>query len=246
MRALVLLLPLAVAFAGDTAPLEDAAKQWASESPDVRDIASRTVAVELRRQLAPILDAMRSDDPEVRRRARAALESLLPPRPPEPEPQEQQQWQGRVLIFNNAGVGGAAGAPQALRVILNAQGQAVLVQDQGEAQQLKAKGIAGQPVDDPVMREQLCLAEGRGFAVTAVDAGSDAERLGIKARDILLSMDGHPVKQGGEVLKALAAPKPEIHLLRRGKLVTLGGKEVEGEALGHPMNQGREAAGEGR
>lgn len=229
MRALILLLPLAVAFAGDTAPLEEAAKQWASESPDVRDIASRTVALELRRELAPILAAMRSDDPEVRRRARAALESLLPPRPPEPQPQEQQQWQGRVLVFNNAG-GGGAGAPQALQVILNAQGQAVLVQDQGEQQQLKAKGLAGQPVDDPIMREQLCLAEGRGFAVTAVDAGSDAERLGIKARDILLSMDGHPVKQGAEVLKALAAPKPEINLLRRGKLVTLGGKEGEGVA----------------
>ncbi len=221
MRALILLLPLAVALAGDALPLEEATKQWASESAEDRDAASRTVAIHLQRQLAPVLDALRSDDPEVRRRARSALEALLPPRPPEPPAPEQAQ--GQVLVINNAG-----GVARQLRVVLNAQGQAVLVHDQGEQQQLMAKGITGMPVDDPVMREQLGLAEGRGFAVTAMDARSDAGRLGIQARDILISIDGRPVKQWAEVLKGLVARSPEIKLLRRGKLVTLGAREGVG------------------
>ncbi len=240
MRALVLLLPLAVALAGDAAPLDTAAKRWASDFAEERDAASRDVAVHLHRELAPLVAALGSPDPEVRRRARAAIESLLPPRPPEPPPPEQQWGGGRVVRVVNRG------ANQQIRFVLNAQGQMVLVQDEGEMQQLQAKGIAGMPVDDPVMRDQLCLAEGRGFAVTAVDARSEAERLGIKAKDILISIEGRPVMQPADVLKGLGARAPEVKLLRKGKLVTLGAKEGVGEALGQPMTQGREAAGEGK
>ena len=77
-------------------------------------------------------------------------------------------------------------------------------------------------------REQLVLAEGRGFAVFSVEPRGDAERLGILANDILLSIDGRPVKQAAELLKALEARAPAITLLRRGKLLTLGAKEGEG------------------
>ncbi len=227
MRALILLLPLTLALAADPAPLESAAKQWASDSAEERDAASRAVALHLHRELAPILAAMQSPDPEVRHRARAALEALLPPRPPEPPAPEPQWIRGRVRI-NQAG-------GQNARFILNAQGQiGLLVHDQGEMEQLQRKGIAGVPVDDPVMRDQLCLAEGRGFAVSAVDARSDAERLGIRAKDILISMDGRPVMQTAEVLKGLAARSPEIKVLRRGKLVTLGQKEE-----GVPAGEGK-------
>lgn len=227
MRALILVLPVAIALAGDTAPLENATKQWASDSAEERDRGSRAVAQHLQRELAPIVAAMGSPDPEVRRRARAALEGLLPPRPPEPPAAEPQQQWGRVIINQN-------GAQQ-IRLILNAQGQMILAQpDQGEIQQLKANGIMGVPVDDLLLRDQLCLAEGRGFGVIGVDAGSNAARLGIEARDILISIDGRHVKQPGEVLKGLGARSPEIKLLRRGKLITLGAIEGEG------------AAGEGR
>lgn len=229
MRALILFLPAAIALAGDTAPLENAARQWASDSAEERDAGSRAVAQYLQRELAPVVAAMRSPDPEVRRRARAALESLLPPQPPEPQvPELQPQMAAVRLIVNQNGA-------QQIRFVLNAQGQMVLVQgDQGEAQQLQAKGITGMPVDDPILRDQLCLAEGRGFAVTAVEARTDAARLGIEVRDILISIDGHPVKQPAEVLKGLSARLPVIKLLRHGKLLTLGALEEEG------------AAGEGR
>jgi hypothetical protein len=229
MRALILLLPLAVAFAGDTSPIEAATRRWASDSAEDRDAASRLVAIHLRRELAPVVAALRSSDPEVRRRARSAIESLLPPRPPEPPVLDEPLVAGQVIILNNAGGGGGG----LLQVRVNAKGRAVFV-DAGEAEQLKAKGISGQPVDDPVMREQLVLAEGRGFAVFAVEPRSDAERLGIAANDILISIDGRPVKQAGEVLKALEARAPAITLLRRGKLLKLGFKEAEGAPASAP------------
>ncbi len=225
MRALILLLPLAVAFGGDLPPLEEATKRWASDSAEERDAASRLAGIHIRRELAPIVEALEASDPEVRRRARAAIESLLPPRPPEPPAQEGVELAQQVIVINNAGGGGA------LQVRLNANGRAVLV-DAGEVEQLKAKGISGAPVDDPVMREQLVLAEGRGFAVLSVDPRSDAERLGIRANDILLSIDGRPVKRAAEVLKALEARAPGITLLRRGKLTTLLAKDGEGARAG--------------
>jgi hypothetical protein len=228
MRALILLLPLTLALAADPAPLQSAAKQWASDSAEERDAASRAVVLHLNRELAPIVAAMRSPDPEVRHRARAALEALLPPRPPEPPaPEPQPQWGGGRAFIKQAG-------GQNVRFVLNAQGQMILMHDQGEMEQLKAKGITGMPVADPVMRDQLGLARGRGFAVAAVDRRSEAERLGIQAMDILISMDGRPVMQSEEVLKGLAARSPEIKLLRRGKLITLGKKEE-----GVPAGEGK-------
>jgi S1-C subfamily serine protease len=122
------------------------------------------------------------------------------------------------------------GNQQQLRVIFNGQGQAVLVQDEGEMQRLKEKGITGVPVTDPVLRDQLRLAEGRGFAVTAVDLRSDAAKLGIEARDILISIDGRPVMQADELLKGLGARLPEIKLLRKGQIVALGAREGVGAA----------------
>jgi hypothetical protein len=215
MRAMILCLPLAVALAGDADSLAEAVKRWASESADEREAASRAVCRQLERDLAPVLSAMRSDDPEVRRRARSALESLLPRPVEEPAAAPPQ-----VALL------GGGGNAQ-LRLVVR---QAAFVPEdaQPEVRELKAKGLSGHPVDDPLLREHLNLAEGRGFAVTGVDAGSDAERLGLKPRDILLSVDGRPVKQVAEVLKALAAKNPPVRLLRRGKLVDLPAREGEG------------------
>jgi C-terminal processing protease CtpA/Prc len=220
MRAMILLLLVSLALAAAPA-LENAPKLWASDSAEERDAASRAVAEHLARELQPLLAAMKSPDPEVRRRARAALEALLPPKPPEPPVPELPQQAVARIIINNQGA-------QQMRFALNAQGQMVLMQDQGEMQQLQAKGITGTPVEDPVMREQLSLAEGRGFAVIAVAPRSEAARLGIESLDILVSIDGRPVKQAAEVLKGLGARSPEIKIMRRGKMVTLGVKEGEG------------------
>ncbi|HEX5135961.1 MAG TPA: PDZ domain-containing protein [Planctomycetota bacterium] len=226
MRALILLLPLTVAFAGGDSPLEEATRRWKSDSAEEREAASRFVAIHIRRELAPLVRALASDDPEVRHRAQAAIEALLPPRPPQPPEEREPEIAGRqVLIFNN--VGGGNGNIQA-RVVVNARGRMVIMEDAEEVEKLREKGITGMSVDDPVMREQLVLADGRGFAVTAVERRSEADRLGLCDNDILISIDGQPVKQAGDVLKALGKQPSEIVLLRRGKLSKLGGKESEG------------------
>jgi S1-C subfamily serine protease len=64
--------------------------------------------------------------------------------------------------------------------------------------------------------------------VTAVGPRSEAARLGIEALDILISIDGKPVKQAVEVVRGLGARSPEIKVLRRGKLVRLGGEGASG------------------
>jgi hypothetical protein len=224
MRAMILLLPLAVAFAGEILPLDKATLLWSSDSAEDRDAGSHFVAIHLRRDLAPLLKALEDNDPEVRRRARTAIESLLPPGPPQPPmPQEAAQQQAGQVVFLN----GANGQLQG-QIIVNARGRLVIAQDGGEMQQLQEKGINGIPADDPLLRQHLRLAEGRGFIIHTVQPRSDADRLGLRAFDILLSIDGRPVKQPGEVLKALAARAPSITLLREGKIVKAGVVEGEG------------------
>lgn len=223
MRALILLLPLAVAFAGDVSPLEEATRRWSSDDSEEREGASRFVVSHLRRELGPLVKALESPDPEVRRRARTAIESLLPPRPPEPPLPQEMQLAQRMVVINNAGGNGV--------VQVRVRGgnlQGLLVEHGQEAQDLQAKGLQGAPAHDPVLREHLGLAEGRGFVVTDVEAGGLADKLGIRARDILLSIDDRPVMQAADVLRALAARAPKITLLRRGKVTHVGVVDVEG------------------
>jgi hypothetical protein len=226
MRALILFLPLCAALAGDTSPLAEATRQWRSDSADDRDEASRVVRAHLERELKPLLEALKADDPEVRRRARTALEGLLPERPADEMPAGEEAGWGQVMFF---GGGGQGGGNQQIRVVVQANGQVMFVQQElAEVQALKAKGITGQPVDDPLLRDQLRLAEGRGFAVTDIDAQSEADKLGLRPRDILLAVGGRPVKQAADVAEGLKVPNPEIRLLRRGEVLVLAGKGREG------------------
>jgi S1-C subfamily serine protease len=52
----------------------------------------------------------------------------------------------------------------------------------------------------PGIAERLGLAEPRGFLVMDVVAGSPAEKAGIKAGDQDATIDGVPVKLGGDVI----------------------------------------------
>ena len=86
MRLTVLLLVLFCMpiSAGDRNPLEDAIGAFASDEFAVRQGATREVRKYLAEVLAPLLSAMKSSDPEVARRARGAVEALLPGRHEEP------------------------------------------------------------------------------------------------------------------------------------------------------------------
>ena len=67
---LALCLPLS---AGDADVLNAAVKSFESESGAVRQNASKAVRRYLEQELAPLIKAMKSEDPEVARRARDAL-----------------------------------------------------------------------------------------------------------------------------------------------------------------------------
>jgi len=213
MRALILLLPLSVALAAGGSPLDDAARRWASDSVDEREAASRAVARHLERELAPLVEAMRSEDPEVRLRAEGALEAFLPRRPREEAPPADPDG-GQMIV-----VGQGAGGGQ-IRLVVAANGQ-IVVQQQAD-DPLKAHGLEGKPVDDELLRVHLGLAAGRGFGVTAVEGDSAAAKLGLKRHDILFSIDGRPVMRADEVSQALKLHPAEVKVLRRGEVLALG------------------------
>jgi len=80
MRCVPVLLVLLVAFsfAGEKSPLEVLVERFGSTNLLERDAASRAARVEVTRLLKPLLDALNDPDPEVRRRAKAAILMELP------------------------------------------------------------------------------------------------------------------------------------------------------------------------
>jgi len=229
MRALgfllLLLLPLA---AGETDALARAVAKFNSDDAGEREAASKAVRKHVQAELAPLLVALESNDPEVSRRAREAIASLLPEKKKEEEPEASGHAGGNVVI----GIGGARGrAIQNLRFILrgNKKGQFVFVQggDGKQTSALRKYGVEGYAIEDALVRRQLQLADGRGFAVSKVLPGTAAARLGLQTHDVVLSVRGRPVRGADQVLKALGKKETwnglEMRILRAGKLVTLGG-----------------------
>jgi serine protease Do len=81
-------------------------------------------------------------------------------------------------------------------------------------------GLGVQPLT-PDLAEALNLRDTRGVLVSRVNPDSPAERAGIRAGDVLLSMDGAPLQDGGHYRNRAALAKPGsqvgIGLLREGR-----------------------------
>lgn len=226
MRALgfllLLLLPLS---AGETDRLARAVARFNSDYAAERDAASQTVRELLQAELGPLLAALKSDDPEVSRRARRAIASLLPPGREEQEAAERSAAGGGNMII---GFGGAANRQFRVIVKQGKGGQIMFLQggDQKQNEALRKFGLEGDSIDDTLVRRQLQLAAGRGFGVTKVLAGTSAARLGLKAYDIILSIGDRPVQRLDKVLQALGKKEAwgdlRMTILRVGKVVQLG------------------------
>jgi serine protease Do len=63
-------------------------------------------------------------------------------------------------------------------------------------------GVSILPMTDE-LREYFGVERGTGVLVSAVSKGSAAERAGLRAGDVLVSVDGQPVAQTGDVARAL-------------------------------------------
>jgi len=221
--ALLLCVPL---MAGGSGGLDGIVSRFGDDRPSVRDAASEEAARLVREHLAPLLAAMEAPDPEVVRRARAVIQSLLPRETREQEQEEDPDalvaGMGRGIILVNGNVRGR----RAIR-IAGQQGIQVMIADENEdePQNLRAFGLAGQEACDPLVRRQLRLAAGRGFVVEAVSADSDAQRLGLRPLDILLRVGDRPVMTAKSVDDAIGAREGwaglVVHLLRDGEVLSL-------------------------
>ena len=172
MRLTVLLLVLFCMpiLAGDRNPLEDAIGAFASDEFAVRQGATREVHKYLAEVLAPLLSAMKSSDPEVARRARGAIEGLLPGSHEEPATSgavSKANW-GQVLI------GG-----RNVQFWVRAQNGVLIMHGGGQkhAKRIKEFGLQGYPCNQAMLRKQLGLAAGRGYVIQRVTRGSACPRM---------------------------------------------------------------------
>ncbi len=75
-------------------------------------------------------------------------------------------------------------------------------------------GLTVQPLTQEIL-EALGLKENRGVLVNRVNVGSPAQRAGLRPGDVLVSMDGAPLADGGQYRNRAAQARP-------GSTVTLG------------------------
>lgn len=219
LLVLVFCLPLS---AGDRDVLRDAVESFASEHIGARDAASRAVRRHLDRVLAPLLEAMHSKDPEVSRRARKSIASLLPDREEEEDswPAPQVPAWGQIQVIQGAG--------NRIRVLMPGRNGVWVAANENDkhGKRLKAFGISsGHPATDGLLRSQLGLAAGRGFVVTDVEKGSRAARLGLRVYDIILRIGDKPVMQRNELYDAIGPEanwaRLKVRVMRRGKVLEL-------------------------
>ena len=215
---LVLCLPLA---AGDPDVLALAVAKFGSDYPEVRGAGTTETRAYLETRLAPLLAALESKDPEVSRRARCAIETLLPHHEVTKSTGAAGQ-QGQVIVFNQ---GGRRGRMVIRQVWINGKMQMRVENQHQVYDKLKKFGAEGVAAAETTLRMQLGLAEGRGFIVHKVVAGSAAARLGLLAHDIIVRIDDTSVMELTKVVKALGAKETwdgrRLRVFRRGKVIDL-------------------------
>ncbi|MHC4971389.1 MAG: PDZ domain-containing protein [Planctomycetota bacterium] len=217
MRATILALLLSLPLlAGDKAPLAKAVELFQSNDAARREAGSQLAAERLQELLAPLLEAMQHEDPEVRRRARRAILALVPGELEKEDlrnrPSRRQlpvQVQVRQQILQQL-------AQQlARRRELDAQEQAKRLalrnqaRDNHGAALLARFGVTGKT------RRRAPLQP--GFLVQQVKPNSDAERLGLRVGDIIVNVNG----------RATSWPRDfaRIRNWKRVRLLVLRGKE---------------------
>ena len=87
-------------------------------------------------------------------------------------------------------------------------------------------GIAAQQIAIPRrLRHAAGLTQESAVLAASVETGSPADRAGVKARDIILSLDGTPITGGDDLIRALVGDKigrkVEIEVLRNGNIQAL-------------------------
>ena len=96
-------------------------------------------------------------------------------------------------------------------------------------------GVSVLPMTDD-LRDYFGVEHGKGVLVSAVTKGSAAERAGLRAGDVVLTVDGQPVARAGDIARALRskegdAPRTvQLEVMRERSRLTLSAT-VEGQKL---------------
>ncbi|HMO84568.1 MAG TPA: PDZ domain-containing protein [Lacipirellulaceae bacterium] len=121
---------------------------------------------------------------------------------------DQQRQEGRIVGLSAAGDVDALPAAEA----------------EEAAQPQYWLGIHSAPIDSPLLRTHLQLADDVGIVVAEVATGSPAEKAGLRRHDILLEVDGEQIFDISVLQQAVArsAGKPvTLKLIRLAKETTL-------------------------
>jgi len=187
--ALLLYVPLT---AGDKPPLEKAVELFRSPDAGKRAAGSQLAERELRKLLAPLLKAIEDDDPEVRRRARRSILSLVPKK----EPQTLEDIRAALVEL---------GAQQ--RQLLRALALTPQAKQAGRIQAELARRASRLMVAFGVSGTQWVPGK-PGFYVFGVRKGGPAERLGLRRGDVIVQVNGRAVTTSRDFPAALG-DKPD-------------------------------------
>jgi len=211
--ALLICLPLR---AGDRSPLREAVELFASPDAGKRAAGSQMAERELRRLLAPLLEAMETEDPEVRRRARRAILALVP------EAREREAPRPSA----------AAARARPLAGVVVKRVQAVAIQLERKRDKIDAQAVrrllARFGVEAELFRGVIMIGHATitgGYHVKKVSSRSHAAHVGLRPGDFILRVQGKPARSPAHLLEALGTDpdwtKVRLEVLRRGELLEL-------------------------
>ncbi len=85
-------------------------------------------------------------------------------------------------------------------------------------------GVLPQPIDED-MADAFGLKEKAGALIATVEKGTPADKAGLKERDIVVAIDGHPIKNHTELRLKIAEHEPgtvvKLKVFRDGKYLTI-------------------------
>jgi Do/DeqQ family serine protease len=100
----------------------------------------------------------------------------------------------------------------------------------------------------PELVESLGLKDMHGALVSSVEAGSPADRAGVKTQDVIVGYNGHSITDGNALRNMVASTKPgaaaELKVLRDGRTETLTAHVIEREADKEAANRTHRGGGE--
>lgn len=138
---------------------------------------------------------------------------------------------GHVVGINTAVVGPWVGQGLGLAVPINAATRGIIAQLMNEGRVRRAYlgvAVGPRPLPPRAARE---LGRTHGAEVVQVVEGGAAARAGLRREDILVDLDGSPIKDGGDLQRVMTAAaigrSVKIRVLRGGELLTLEATPVE-------------------